>query len=169
MPDYVIAPPPRVAIPVRGRRRLPRHTASHCIGRKLRGPRPRDWDTHPDKEHPFFFKKNPDNLDPRGRLSLIRTSVILDVHHRSRGRRRCLTVRRNTTFRSTPALDHVFGYALAPPRHDPAQICRRGRKSSAVPREIGKAYRTLGPGRPGPFCLQHRASRQRQDHPRSER
>jgi fumarylpyruvate hydrolase len=61
IPDYVIAPPPRASLPIRGSdKRFPVHRI-YCIGRNYAA-HAVEMGHDPNKEPPFFFQKNPDNL-----------------------------------------------------------------------------------------------------------
>ena len=63
----------------------------------------------PDREPPFFFQKNPDNLDPSGTFPYPPHSA--DVHHEAE-----IAVMLKSGGTDIPvgqALDHVFGYALS--------------------------------------------------------
>jgi fumarylpyruvate hydrolase len=59
--DYVIAPPKQASLPIRGSdKRFPVHRI-YCIGRNYAA-HAVEMGHDPDKEPPFFFQKNPDNL-----------------------------------------------------------------------------------------------------------
>ncbi len=59
--DFVIAPPVQASLPVRGSdKRFPVHRV-YCIGRNYAA-HAVEMGHDPDKEPPFFFQKNPDNL-----------------------------------------------------------------------------------------------------------
>ena len=63
----------------------------------------------PDREPPFFFQKNPDNLDPSGQFPYPPHSD--DVHHEVE-----LLIALKSGGRDIPvetALDHVYGYGVA--------------------------------------------------------
>lgn len=60
-PDYVIAPPAQASLPIRGSdKRFAVHRI-YCIGRNYAA-HAVEMGHDPDKEPPFFFQKNPDNL-----------------------------------------------------------------------------------------------------------
>ena len=107
MPDYVIAPPPTVAIPVEGGGAFPVRRV-YCIGRNYAA-HAVEMGHDPDKEPPFFFQKNPDNLDPSGRFPYPASSS--DVHHEAEVA--VMLKSGGTDIPVDTALDHVFGYALA--------------------------------------------------------
>lgn len=78
MTEYVFAPPPVVALPVQGSAaRFPVRRV-YCIGRNYAA-HAVEMGHDPDREPPFFFAKNPDNLDPSGEFPYPGRSG--DVHH----------------------------------------------------------------------------------------
>ena len=78
MSDYVIDPGRRPALPVLGRdARFPVRRV-YCIGRNY-ADHAVEMGHDPDREPPFFFLKNPDNLDPSG--SFPYPPEAEDVHH----------------------------------------------------------------------------------------
>jgi fumarylpyruvate hydrolase len=78
MSDYVIDPGRRPTLPVLGRdARFPVHRV-YCIGRNY-ADHAVEMGHDPDREPPFFFLKNPDNLDPSGTFPYPPESR--DVHH----------------------------------------------------------------------------------------
>ncbi|NYS26478.1 fumarylacetoacetate hydrolase family protein [Rhodobacteraceae bacterium 2376] len=59
--EYVIVPPAQASLPIRGSdKRFPVHRV-YCIGRNYAA-HAVEMGHDPDKEPPFFFQKNPDNL-----------------------------------------------------------------------------------------------------------
>ncbi|TCD15128.1 fumarylacetoacetate hydrolase family protein [Oricola cellulosilytica] len=132
MSEYVIPKPPIVAVPVAGGGRFPVRRI-YCIGRNYAA-HAVEMGHDPDREAPFFFQKNPDNLDPSGEFPYPPHSS--DVHHevelivalKSGG----------TNIATTEALDHVWGYAVS------LDMTRRDRQAEAKklgrPWEIGKAF-----------------------------
>jgi fumarylpyruvate hydrolase len=77
MSDLVIAPPEPVTLPVAGGGRFPVRRV-YCIGRNYAA-HAVEMGHDPDREPPFFFQKNPDNLDPSGEFPY--PSRTADVHH----------------------------------------------------------------------------------------
>ncbi len=78
MVDLVIAPPAPVTLPVLGSAaRFPVRRV-YCIGRNYAA-HAVEMGHDPDREPPFFFQKNPDNLDPSGEFPYPPQSR--DVHH----------------------------------------------------------------------------------------
>ena len=96
----------------------------------------------PDREPPFFFQKNPNNLDPSGEFPY--PPHTSDVHHevellvglKSGGKNIALS----------DALDHVWGYGVS------LDMTRRDlqgeMKKMGRPWEIGKAFERSGPAGP---------------------
>ena len=108
MPSPAIEPPPIVTLPIAGSdARFPVRRV-YCIGRNYAA-HTIEMGGDPDREAPFFFQKNPDNLDPSGEFPYPLKSS--DVHHEAE-----LAVMLKSGGVSIPvdrALDHVYGYALA--------------------------------------------------------
>ena len=137
MSDFVIPPPEPVPVPVAGGGLFPVRRV-YCIGRNYAA-HAVEMGHDPDKEPPFFFQKNPDNLDPSGEFPYPeRTS---DVHHEAE-----VAVMLKSGGRNIPvdqALDHVYGYALA------LDMTRRDLQGEAKkmgrPWEIGKAFERSAP------------------------
>ena len=137
MTDYAIAPPPVPTIPTRGGGAFPVRRV-YCIGRNYAA-HAVEMGHDPDREPPFFFQKNPDNLDPSGTFPYPPRSS--DVHHeiellvalRSGGR----------DIATEDALDHVWGYGIC------LDMTRRDLQGTAKkmgrPWEIGKAFERSAP------------------------
>ena len=138
MTNYVIATPPVVAIPVAGTADLFPVRRIYCIGRNYAA-HAIEMGHDPDREPPFFFQKNPDNLDPSGEFPY--PSQTEDVHHEIE-----MLVALRSGGRNIPldrALEHVYGYgvALDMTRRDlQGQMKKMGR-----PWEIGKAFERSAP------------------------
>jgi fumarylpyruvate hydrolase len=137
MPQYVIDPPPTAAIPVRGGGAFPVRRV-YCIGRNYAA-HAIEMGHDPNKEPPFFFQKNPDNLDASGEFPMPPKSE--DVHHEVE-----LAVALKAGGRNIPvdaALDCVFGYGVA------LDMTRRDLQGEAKklgrPWEIGKAFERSAP------------------------
>ncbi len=64
---YLIAPQPQPVLPVRGHRGLLPVHRIYCVGRNY-AEHAREMGHDPDREPPFFFQKNPDNLLTGGRF-----------------------------------------------------------------------------------------------------
>ncbi|MCL3883528.1 fumarylacetoacetate hydrolase family protein [Marivita sp. GX14005] len=138
MNPYVIPPPTPVSLPVSGTdARFPVRRV-YCIGRNYAA-HAVEMGHDPDCEPPFFFQKNPDNLDPSGNFPYPPRSR--DVHHEAEMLVALKSGGRGIAARD--ALDHVFGYGLAldMTRRDlQAQAKKQGR-----PWEIGKAFERSAP------------------------
>ena len=136
MSDFVITPPEPVVVPVRGGRFPVRRV--YCIGRNYAA-HAVEMGHDPDKEPPFFFQKNPDNLDPSGefpypvRSSDVHFEVEMAVALKSGG----------THIPPELALEHVWGYGVA------LDMTRRDLQGEAKklgrPWEIGKAFERSAP------------------------
>ena len=71
MTDFVISPPARAVLPVRGSDAVFPVRRIYCIGRNY-ADHAIEMGYDPDREPPFFFQKNADNIDCSGKfLSLI--------------------------------------------------------------------------------------------------
>lgn len=138
MADYVIDPPARPAIPVKGTEALFPVRRVYCIGRNYAA-HAVEMGHDPDREPPFFFQKNPDNLDPSGIFPYPARSA--DVHHEVE-----LAIALKSGGTDIPietALQHVFGYAVC------IDMTRRDLQGEAKklgrPWEIGKAFEHAAP------------------------
>ena len=138
MSDYVFEPPLRPSLPIRGTdRRFPVRRV-YCIGRNYAA-HTIEMGHDPDRDPPFFFQKNPDNLDSSGEFPYpVRSS---DVHHELE-----MVVALKSGGLNIPvehALDHVYGYAVG------LDMTRRDLQGEAKdlrrPWEIGKAFERSAP------------------------
>ncbi|MCR9107974.1 fumarylacetoacetate hydrolase family protein [Marivita sp. XM-24bin2] len=138
MTQYAIETPPVVALPVAGQETLFPVRRIYCIGRNYAA-HAIEMGHDPDREDPFFFQKNPDNLDPSGRFPY--PPKTSDVHHEAEMLVALKSGGRNISVSS--ALDHVFGYGLAldMTRRDLQGIA----KKAGRPWEIGKAFEHSAP------------------------
>ena len=137
MTDFVIPIPPVTAIPVVGGGEFPVRRV-YCIGRNYAA-HAIEMGHDPDREAPFFFQKNPNNLDASGEFPYPPHSS--DVHHEAE-----LSVMLKSGGTNIPvenALDHVYGYALS---LDMTRRDRQGEmKKAGRPWEIGKAFERSAP------------------------
>ncbi len=138
MTDFVIETPPVVALPVAGSAaRFPVRRV-YCIGRNYAA-HAVEMGGDPDREPPFFFQKNPDNLDPSGEFPYPPHSS--DVHHEVEMAVALKSGGTNVSLER--ALDHVFGYGVS------IDMTRRDRQGEAKkagrPWEIGKAFERSAP------------------------
>lgn len=137
MSDFVIPSPPVTAISVTGGGSFPVRRV-YCIGRNYAA-HAIEMGHDPDREAPFFFQKNPDNLDASGEFPY--PPHTSDVHHEAE-----LTVVLKSGGKNIPvesAMDHVYGYALS------LDMTRRDlqgeMKKAGRPWEIGKAFERSAP------------------------
>ncbi|MBA4352538.1 MAG: 5-carboxymethyl-2-hydroxymuconate isomerase [Rhodobacter sp.] len=137
MADFVIPAPPVPAIPVSGGGAFPVRRV-YCIGRNYAA-HAVEMGHDPDREPPFFFQKNPNNLDASGNFPYPPHSS--DVHHEVE-----LLVALKSGGTNIPldqALSHVFGYGVC------LDMTRRDLQGEAKkmgrPWEIGKAFELSGP------------------------
>jgi fumarylpyruvate hydrolase len=136
--SYLFAPPSITALPIRGSSALfPVHRI-YCVGRNYAA-HAVEMGHDPDKEPPFFFLKNPDNLITTGRFPYPPRSA--DVHHEIE-----LVVALQKGGRSislADALACVYGYAVG------LDMTRRDLQSEAKklgrPWEVGKAFEASAP------------------------
>lgn len=137
MTEFVIPAPPTPTIPVQGGGAFPVRRV-YCIGRNYAA-HAVEMGHDPDREPPFFFQKNPNNLDASGEFPYPPHSS--DVHHEVE-----LVVALKSGGTNIPldqALNHVWGYAVS------LDMTRRDLQGEAKklgrPWEIGKAFERSGP------------------------
>jgi fumarylpyruvate hydrolase len=136
--EYAFTPPEHVVLPIRGSGTVfPVHRV-YCVGRNYAA-HAVEMGHDPDKEPPFFFQKNPDNLVLDGRFPYPPASR--DVHHELE-----LVVALasgGTDIAVADALDRVFGYAVG------IDMTRRDlqgeAKQAGRPWEVGKAFEHSAP------------------------
>ena len=138
MPNYAIKTPPVVALPIAGSDALFPVRRVYCIGRNYAA-HAVEMGHDPDREPPFFFQKNPDNLDPSGEFPYPAQSS--DVHHEVEVA--VMLKSGGVNISIADALSHVFGYALS------LDMTRRdlqgAQKKMGRPWEIGKAFERSAP------------------------
>ncbi len=137
MTDTVIPSPAQVTLPVEGGGRFPVRRV-YCIGRNYAA-HVVEMGGVPGREPPFFFQKNPDNLDPSGQFPY--PSQSANVHHEVE-----LLVALRSGGAGIPvdqALSHVWGYApcLDMTRRDLQDVA----KKLARPWEVAKAFERSAP------------------------
>ena len=136
--SYVITPTPLVSLPVAGSaERFPVRRV-YCVGRNY-AEHAKEMGHDPDKEPPFFFQKNPDNLitGPEmpypPRTKNLHHEIELVVALKSGG----------VDIPAASALDHVYGYAVG------LDMTRRDLQNQAKdmgrPWEVGKAFEQSAP------------------------
>ncbi|MBX2855586.1 MAG: fumarylacetoacetate hydrolase family protein [Rhodobacteraceae bacterium] len=138
MTSYVIETPTTPTLPVTGTDAVFPIRRVYCIGRNYAA-HTIEMGGDPDREPPFFFQKNPDNIDASGEFPYpVKSS---DVHHELE-----MLVALKSGGVNIPidqALDHVFGYAVC------LDMTRRDLQGEAKelrrPWEIGKAFERSAP------------------------
>ncbi len=137
--DTVIAAPPQTVVPVRGMDAVfPVHRI-YCVGRNYAA-HTIEMGGDPNREEPFFFQKNPDNL-VLGGADFPYPPKSNDVHHEIE-----MAVALGAGGRDIPldeAMACVYGYAVAldMTRRDLQGEC----KKAGRPWEIGKAFEHSAP------------------------
>jgi len=138
MTSFAIEAPPVVALPVAGTQELFPVRRVYCIGRNYAA-HAIEMGHDPDREPPFFFQKNPNNLDTSGEFPYPPQSS--DVHHEVEMAVMLKSGGQNISV--DQALEHVFGYALS------LDMTRRDlqgeQKKMGRPWEIGKAFERSAP------------------------
>ena len=136
--SFVISPPAQVSLPVAGSSdRFPVRRV-YCVGRNY-AEHAKEMGHDPNKEPPFFFQKNPDNVTTSGELPY--PSLTKNLHHEIE-----LVVALKSGGVDIPAakaLDHVYGYAVG------LDMTRRDLQNKAKdmgrPWEVGKAFELSAP------------------------
>lgn len=138
MTSYVITPPRQAAVAVQGRDELFPVRRVYCIGRNY-ADHAIEMGHDPDRELPFFFQKNADNVNSSGEFPYPAKSS--DVHHEIE-----LVVALKSggvNIEAENALEHVYGYAVG------IDMTRRDlqaeMKAARRPWEIGKAFEHSAP------------------------
>lgn len=138
MSNFVIQVPPTVALPVAGTSDQFPVRRVYCIGRNYAA-HAIEMGHDPDREAPFFFQKNADNLDTSGEFPY--PPKTADVHHEVE--MAVMLKSGGVNIDTSSALDHVFGYALS------LDMTRRDlqaeQKKVGRPWEIGKAFERSAP------------------------
>ena len=134
MTKYVFEPAAPASLPIRGSdKRFPVRRV-YCVGRNYAA-HTIEMGGDPNREEPFFFQKNPDNLVTGG-ADFPYPDKSSDVHHEIE-----MVVALHKGGVNIPlekALDHVWGYGvgLDMTRRDLQGLCKERRH----PWEIGKAF-----------------------------
>ena len=139
--QYVFEPAAIAALPVKGTRELfPVHRI-YCVGRNYAA-HAVEMGHDPNKEPPFFFQKNPDNIVLTGEFPY--PPMSSDVHHEIE-----MVVALKSGGKDIPlerALDCVFGYGIG------LDMTRRDLQGKAKdmgrPWEVGKAFEASAPCSP---------------------
>lgn len=139
MTQWIFEPPAQPSLPIRGTdQRFPVRRV-YCVGRNYAA-HTIEMGGDPDREVPFFFQKNPDNLLTDG-ADFPYPDKSSDVHHEIE-----MIVALDKGGQNIPlgsALDYVWGYgvALDMTRRDLQAQC----KKAGRPWEIGKAFEKSAP------------------------
>ena len=138
MTEYAIETPPVVALPIADSDSVFPVRRVYCIGRNYAA-HAIEMGHDPDREPPFFFQKNPNNLDPSGEFPYPPHSS--DVHHEAEIA--IMLKSGGTNIAVEEAESHIFGYALS------LDMTRRDlqgeQKKMGRPWEIGKAFERSAP------------------------
>lgn len=138
MTQYVIEAPQTVELPVVGTDATFPVRRVYCIGRNYAA-HAVEMGHDPDREPPFFFQKNPNNLCTVGDFPY--PDKTADVHHEME--MAVLLKSGGTNIPVDKALDLVYGYALS------LDMTRRDlqgeQKKMGRPWEIGKAFERSAP------------------------
>ena len=138
MTDYAISTPPVVALPIADTDAMFPVRRVYCIGRNYAA-HAIEMGHDPDREPPFFFQKNPNNLDPSGEFPYPPHSS--DVHHEVE--LAVMLKSGGSNISVDDAESHIFGYALS------LDMTRRDlqgeQKKMGRPWEIGKAFERSAP------------------------
>ena len=138
MTNYVMEPAQQVSLPVRGSVAVFPVRRIYCIGRNY-ADHAIEMGHDPDREAPFFFQKNAQNIDISGTFPY--PPQTSDVHHEIE-----LVVALKSggaNISEADAMQHVYGYAVA------LDMTRRDlqgeAKKTGRPWEIGKAFERSAP------------------------
>jgi fumarylpyruvate hydrolase len=138
MPEFAISPAEVATVPVAGSSSVFPVRRIYCIGRNYAA-HAIEMGHDPDREPPFFFQKNADNVDVSGTFPY--PPQTSDVHHEIE-----LIVALKSGGRNIPidaALGHVWGYGVG------LDMTRRDLQGEAKklgrPWEIGKAFEHSAP------------------------
>jgi fumarylpyruvate hydrolase len=138
MSDYVIAPPPQVAVPVAGGGLFPVRRV-YCVGRNY-AEHAREMGHDPNAEPPFFFSKPADALVVGG-ADTPYPAETANLHHEIELVAAIGTGGRNIA--AAEAFGHVWGYAVG------IDMTRRDlqawAKKAAKPWEVAKGFDHSGP------------------------
>nr|WP_190275487.1 fumarylacetoacetate hydrolase family protein [Candidatus Puniceispirillum marinum] len=138
MMDYIFTPAAQVSLPIEGMDAAFPVRRIYCIGRNY-ADHAIEMGHDPDREAPFFFQKNAQNIDISGTFPY--PPQTSDVHHEIE-----LVVALKSggaNISEDDAMQHVYGYAIA------LDMTRRDlqgeAKKTGRPWEIGKAFERSAP------------------------
>jgi fumarylpyruvate hydrolase len=129
MTKYAVPEPKIQTLPIDGKNEVFPVRRVYCIGRNYAA-HAVEMGYDPEKEDPFFFQKNPDNLNVTGQFPYPPKSS--DVHHEAE----LLVALKSggVNIEYEDALSHVYGYALC---LDMTRRDRQGEMKKAV--DLGKS------------------------------
>ena len=138
MSQFPFEPPQLKTLPIAGSdARFPVHRV-YCVGRNYAA-HAIEMGHDPDREAPFFFQKNPGNLDTSGEFPYPERTK--NVHHEAE--LAVMLKSGGTNIPAAQALDHVYGYALS------LDMTRRDlqaeQKELGRPWDIAKAFERSAP------------------------
>ena len=138
MTDYVIEPPVRTVLPVRGTNAVFPVRRIYCIGRNYAA-HTIEMGGDPNREEPFFFQKNAECADTSGEFPY--PPETADVHHEVEMVVALKSGGANIAVGD--ALNHVYGYGLGidMTRRDLQAVAKEQRR----PWEPGKAFERSAP------------------------
>ena len=136
---FIFPPQEQTTLPIRGKSELFPVNRVYCVGRNYAA-HAIEMGHDPDKEPPFFFQKNPDNILLEGN-DFPYPPMTRDVHHEIE-----MVVALKSGGDSIPAekaLDYIYGYGVS------LDMTRRDlqgeMKKLGRPWEIGKAFERSAP------------------------
>ncbi len=137
--SYIFAPQETVSVGIKGESKRFPVRRIYCVGRNY-AEHTREMGHDPDRELPFFFNKNPDNLILNNG-DFPYPSMTKDVHHEIE---MVVAIGKGGVNISVDnALEHVYGYAIG------LDMTRRDlqgeAKKTGRPWEIGKAFEHSAP------------------------
>jgi fumarylpyruvate hydrolase len=138
---YVVDPAPLTVLPVVGSDLVFPVRRIYCVGRNFAA-HAIEMGSDPNREPPFFFQKNPDNLLLTGEFPYPVASN--DVHHEIE---LVVALRKGgSEIPTETALDHVYGYGVG---LDMTRRDLQGKaKDTGRPWEVGKAFEASAPCTP---------------------
>jgi fumarylpyruvate hydrolase len=138
---YAVDPAPVTVLPVEGSELVFPVRRVYCVGRNFAA-HAIEMGSDPDREPPFFFQKNPDNLLVSGDFPYPVASN--DVHHEIE---MVVALRKGgSDIPVESAIDHVYGYGVG---LDMTRRDLQGKaKDTGRPWEVGKAFEASAPCTP---------------------
>ena len=135
---YAVDPAPVTVLPVEGSELVFPVRRVYCVGRNFAA-HAIEMGSDPDREPPFFFQKNPDNLLVSGEFPYPVASN--DVHHEIE---MVVALKKGgSDIQVETAIDHVYGYGVG---LDMTRRDLQGKaKDTGRPWEVGKAFEASAP------------------------